>query len=416
MPRALTLALCGALVSLPCASAAETGFGERLRLQGGYTNLTRLAPTNDAWLGAIPELSYFVFEPRLSLRLSYSFGFTMHTALPAEIANRLELASAYDLSPRTTALFTAGVSQSSVAQAFINSPAAETFFGAVPSTRTQLAAVSVSEATSWEASPVVRVGQQVDGRFVTPIDETVRLQNSIVGVQADVDRAFRRDAIGGVVRGAYAYGSVPGARDQQILSASLAPRWRHDFGRALTSSLAAGASLVASPDPGTRALVRPFGQASLLLSVDESTFELFYAAGPQANAVTAQLFDAQQVTMRTATPLSNRYAVYVGASAGYLHGKLISLARDVVAPPALDVILADAEIGWSPSQSMQVFARYQFFDQLDGAAVTAGGLSSFMRNAVIVGIQLSSVEPGQVTRRFPQRVDRSDAPAPSRAR
>jgi hypothetical protein len=189
---------------------------------------------------------------------------------------------------------------------------------------------------------------------------------------------------------------------------ALTPHWRHDISRSLTSLLLGGASVIVSPDTGTRARLAPFLQGSLLYTVDDASFELLGSVGTQPNALTAQLLYADQVTLRASTPLSVEHGVVASAAVGYTHGSIVNVNRGASRAPDFDSFIADASVGWSPVDALQLFARYQFIDQI--TADTPPTITpAVQRSTVILGIQLSSrPDPVRVPTRFPQRVDRTD--------
>ena len=73
--------------------------------------------------------------------------------------------------------------------------------------------------------------------------------------------------------------------------------------------------------------------------------------------------------------------------------------------PDVESFLSDVEVTWLATDWMQVFGRGLFLAQDNGF-----GAPPFVREAVIVGIQLSTSSPDGVVipLRFPQRVNQSD--------
>jgi hypothetical protein len=189
-----------------------------------------------------------------------------------------------------------------------------------------------------------------------------------------------------------------------------APHWRHDWSSTLTSTLAAGASVVV-PVSGGDPLLSPFVRASALYLYEESTFGLNYSLGVAASPLTGQIVRSHQVTANVFTPLSQRHQVFLGASAGVLHGDVLNLANPA-ANQTYDALLTDADIRWQTSPHVALFARYQFIAQL-GDVNAVGENPSFLRDLFLVGVELSSTPAGGdlVPTRFPQRVDGADSPA-----
>lgn len=308
-------------------------------------------------------------------------------------------------------LLSAEAGHTSLTNALILRAPADAPVGALPLTAGQLVTARVAEGTSWEASPVVRVGQTADALYVKAINSPTAQESYLVNAIASVDRSWKVDTLGIDFRAGYAWSHTEGTPPSRLVPLAVTPHWRHDISRNLSALFVAGGSIVLSLDPGTRPLLAPFMQASFLYLVDDATFELTGSVGTQGNSLTAQLLYADQIVLRVATPLSVRHAVVASASVGYTHGSVVDLRRDTLQPPGFDTFIADAGIGWSPTAAVELFARYQFLDQItaDTALATTPALQ---RNAVILGVQLSSGPSAtRVPTRFPQRVDRSDAAA-----
>jgi hypothetical protein len=210
---------------------------------------------------------------------------------------------------------------------------------------------------------------------------------------------------------------------------TLAPRWRHDWSRTVSTNLSGGATVVLSPEAGTKPMVGRFGRAAILYTYDVGTgFELSYATGVAASPLTGQVINSDQVTLQGFTPLSQHERVFLSASVGYLRGSFIDLTgrgND----QRFETGLGDVDVTWQPSPSgwVQLFARYQVVAQVSD--VNALGLNpSFLRDLLLVGVQFSSTPArfssgasamstggGLVPRRFPQRVDGSDGATAERA-
>ena len=409
------LALCtvlGASVGVSSIASAQTALTERLRVQGIYSHQTPQTAPDDFAAQAVPELSLLVLGKRSQLRATYTLAATAHTTFPADIANRVNLTSASELSKRTSLLLSAEAGHSTVTNALILGGTSATPIGGVPLTAGQLLTMRVGEGTSWEASPVVRLDQVVDASYITTIDAPVSLDSYLANAVVSVDRAWKSDALGIDFRGGYAQSHTPPFPRSRLIPLGLTPHWRHDISRTLTSLFVVGASIVFSPDPGTRPLVGPFAQASFSYVLDDATFDLIGSIGTQANALTAQLLYADQVTLRASTPLSIRHAIVASAAVGYTHGTIIERRRDAIQPPDFDTFIADAGISWSPTPAVELFARYQFINQIT-ADTALGTTPALLRDVVIIGIQLTSrPDAVRVPTRFSNRVDRSDAAPP----
>jgi hypothetical protein len=97
----------------------------------------------------------------------------------------------------------------------------------------------------------------------------------------------------------------------------------------------------------------------------------------------------------------------LGSSVAYLHGSVIDLRPDAVPTSDIDALLSDLDVTWLATDWLQLFARGVFSAQDNGLAEPS------VREQVIFGLQVSTASPDGVNIpvRFPQRVDRGDAPA-----
>ena len=409
--RLRALVTVAALVALPARARAQGGPTARVRYLGGYTHeLPEVVgtSTHDYWAGVVPELSYLFAERRWSLRATYAFTAMVHTRNPAEIANRLTLISSYELSKRTTLLLSADANQTSLSNYLITRPLLDTSAVVVPTTNSRLLTATASEGLLWEASPSVLFGQGVNASYVTSLDPETRIDNVFVTGLVSLERTWKRDALGVELRGAYTNVDTPPIAAQSFVTITAAPRWRHDLTPTLTSLVSAGASGVVSPDAQTEPVVTPFGRGALLYTLDASSLELSYAGGAAPNVLTGQMLVSHQVTLRGGMSLSDRYRVRAGGSVGYLHGSVLDLRNDAPPAPDVDAFLADVDVTWLATEWMQLFARGLFLAQDNGSEAP-----TFIREAVIFGLQLSSRSPDGIAIpvRFPQRVDRGDATA-----
>jgi len=408
---AALLALLG-LLTLASPARAQTTLTERLRVQGVYSTQTGTVPPQDIAGQVVPELSLLDVSKRSQLRATYTFAATVHTTLPADLANRLVLTSAFDLSKRTSFLLSAEAGHTTVTNSLVLGSPANAPAGGVPLAIGQLFTSRAGEGVSWEASPRMRFTQLADATYITTINAppALSVEAYLANVVLSLDRAWPTDAVGIDLRGGYAVSHVAPLPTSRLIPLALTPHWRHDISRTLTSLFVAGATVVVSPDPDSKTLAGPYSQATFSYLLDDSTFDLTGSVGTTANAITAQLLYADQVTFRTTTALSLEHHVTGSAGLGYTHGSVIELRRNVVAQPDFDAFIADVGVTWAPTTAVDLFARYQFVDQLTAAQAGQATPPALQRNAVIIGIQLSArPDPVRVPTRFPQRVDRGDA-------
>ena len=405
-------ALCGALALWASPSSADDIIPS-LSVQTGVT-FTR-SPGNDSddyFVAATPQLSYFLERGRALVVLTYSFTGSLNTVLPNGIANRLALVSTYDLSPRTRLLVGGEGLQSLIGNYLVVRRAAATQLGSLPPLNTSLLTVSVSQGLSHDISPVVRLSQGVTGTYVTSLDPDVQLRNYLATATAGIDRSWEFDALGGEINFQYARTFLPPLPTVQAMTVSLGPTWDHDVTPNLSTSASVAAQLAFSPDPNTKPRIGPAGRASIFYSSEGSGVGLEYAGGIEPNILLGTLLQSHQATLRGFTPLSERHNIVLGVSAGILHGKNLDLAGDGRFDNEFDAVLHDLDVTWPALDFLSLFARYQFIGQSKGDG--PGATPAIVRHAAILGIDLFASRPPPRSRlpqgRFPQRVDRADAP------
>jgi hypothetical protein len=413
------VAFFGALVAMPATAAAQDVVYERLRVQGGFTHEDRGASAasapaqpglDDVWLGATPEVAVVFARPRTIAQLTYALTGTAHTQLPFELANRLTLGVSHDVSKTTLVFGSTEIFQTSLSNLLVSRPAAETQLAVLPAADSRFVGFRGTEGLSWEASPRVRIGQGLDATMVSSLDSPPT-RNYLANAFVSADRTWKLDAIGVEARGGYASNQVTPRLNQKIVTVALGPRWRHDFSARLSTFAAAGGMLILSPDPGGGIVLASAARGSLLYTIGTTRFDLNAVSGAEPNILTGQILRINQVSLRASLPISERHRVFGGASIGYLRGGPVRVRRADLTGD-FQGVLADADLTWQPLDSLQVFARYQFYDQIaESPADPARPLSnpSLVRNAAIVGIQFFS-QPFDRTVRTgePQRVDGRD--------
>ena len=414
MVRARAAAICVALLAFAPAAQAQPQIVERLRLQGGYITEQRPAPAprvEDFWVGAVPELSATWLTPRATVNITYSLTGALHSLGSAsEVANRIILTSAYELSRRTSLLLSAEGAQTSTSNFLIQRPAADTAIALYPAAGTRFITGRLTQGLRHELSPVLVASQDASALTMTTLAPAPPLDTFVASVGGGLERLWRNDAVGFNVRGGYALTrATPPTPSTDVFTVTAAPRWRHDWTQTLTSSVEAGGTYLFSADPNAEPVIAPYGQAMLLYSMDPTTVDLSYRIGVFPSPLTGQILRSQQVVLHALTPISEHHRVYIGGSIGYLRATLLDLVS-TANDQSFHAFYSDIDLAWQASARVRVFGRYQTIAQL--ADVNAAGVNpSFLRDAVLVGVQFSS-ENAQITipTRFAQRVDGADAP------
>jgi hypothetical protein len=408
----------GAATVVPAPPQPQDGFTFRLRSVHGVTHESSGdVSNNDTWYGITPEIIGLYIRPRWQARASYAITGGLHSYLPDELAHAGSAGVSGELSRRLTGSLGGVASYSTVSNFLLANPANLTPLSAVPSSQTHLFTVGASQSLGWEASPVVRVDQRLDGTYVALDQAPNTVKNYFAGGALGVERAWVNDAVGAEARAGAAQSKgativIDGARvnaDQRLVPVSLGPRWRHDWSRSLSHVATAGATVIYSPDKNTKPTVAPTGRAAVLYDWETAHVEASYSYGYEPNLLTAQLFRSHQATLIGTMPLSRAEHVAANATVGYLRGTYINLNRDAPSQPSFDAVRADLEVLWALRPSLQVLGRYQFLTQ--SADATPGvTTTALFRHAVLIGVQLTSAVPGVsgALSRSPQRVDRRD--------
>jgi hypothetical protein len=426
MLRASAVAICGALLTLAPSARAQATLVEGLRIQGGAIAERRPAPTapvEDYHIGVTPQLALLFGGPSTRLTLTYSFTGTLHTVYPSEIANVLSLSAAFELSPRTLLVLTGTAAQTTLNTFLLTQPAATAGTTVFPSTSTTLVTTTLTEGLSHQLSPNVVVDEQANVILFTTLAPSPPLDTLSTTLGAGIERIWRDDAIGiGASAGFTTVRALPPAPVQNFLTGTLAPRWRHDWSRSVTSLLSAGASVLLNPDAIEKPpILAPFARGSVAYGIDDTTFDLVVSTGLSPNPLTGQILRAHQASLHGVTPLSLQARMFIGATAGYARGTLIdpvNRAND----NDFETVFTDADLVWQATPRLQVYGRYTFIGQVSNTNAV-GFNPSFLRDSVLIGIALSSqpvttgggrggktgISEAQPAR-LPQRVDRADAP------
>ena len=390
------------------AAAQQGGLTLRARGLGGYTHERPevLGSEHDVWTAGNPEISYLFIEPRWLLRATYGATLTLHSRNPSELAHRFQLLSSFELTKRSQLFLNGEVRQSSLSTYLFTTPTTNTALVTLarPVVNTNVFTATAGEGLAWEESPVVLLSQSADVAYIKSLEELFPLESFFANVGLAAERLWRNDAVGLDVRAGYAQTEVPPVPSTQFLIGTAAPRWRHDWSQEISSTLSAGASVVTRIDRKADEQIAPFGRAAVLYTVDATSAELSYAGGFAPNLLSGQLLRSHQFTLRGATPLSVRHRVTAAASVGYLRGQVVVLDEAIPSPPPFDAFLSDFDVTWLADDHISLFGRYQFYGQF------AGPGASFLREAVIVGVTVSTAPPDgvRIQSQFSQRVDRRE--------
>lgn len=418
--RAVALGAAVAAWASLSADAAADEFVPRLGVQTGVT-ITR-SPGNDSddyFVAATPELGYFFGTERTQVGIIYSFTGSLNTFLPNGIANRLALTLAYDAGPRTRLLFGVEALQASLGNYLLVKRTTDTPIGGVPILSSQLGTLTATQGLSHELDSNLRLNQALTATYVRSLDLDVHLDNYLASTTVGVERGWTFDAVGVELNAQYARSIVPPLPNSRTMTVSLGPTWDHDFTRSLSGSASVAAAVAFSTDEGTEAQVAPAGRAALLYYVDGSGIELSYVGGFEPNTLLGTLTRSHQGTLRAYTPISDEHRILVAASSGILRAKTLDLRSMGALNNEVDSVLHDAELTWGVADYLNLFLRYQFIGQTAGSGIGVGATPALVRHSAIIGFDIFGggrpTKP-RVQTKFPQRVDRTDAPPADKRR
>jgi hypothetical protein len=402
---------------------------EQIRVQAGYVAEARPAPQgrgDDLFISAVPGLNLFWAGSNARYNATYTLTGALHSATGAsEIANRAQIGMNYELGRATILLLSGSIAQTTVSNLLISDPSSSSNVVLYPGLASRFVSATVVEAISHQLTPNVLLTQGADINAFTSLAPTPPLDSAIFAVGGALERLWRSDALGVDTRTTYSIlRSFPPTPDQQFISITAGPRWRHDWSTLVSSQISGGATLLLNPEPGSPPAWLPAGLASVQYGFAEgSTISLNGGTGVVPTPLTGQLTQRHYGNISLGTPISERHRVYLGSSIGYQWSKLIDRTPGAV-NQTFDTFMADTNLTWLVTDLMQVFARYQFIAQL-GDVNAVGFNPSFVRDTFLVGLQLSSrpqfvtggvVSPfpgGGVMTQPPRRVDGGDAPQTS---
>lgn len=428
MPSALrSLGLAAAMLCIARTARAEpTSFtlSPRVRVQGGLITENRPSPaprTEDLWLGAMPGVSLTALSRDLATTVDYQLNGAVHSLGGAsEISNYVNVAAAYEATPRLRLLGSGQFIQSSVTNLLVTQGAATNVVTVLPTAANKIVTARVGQGLSYELTSRLRLEQSADASVFTTLAPTPPLDTFSAGLGGAIDHSWRNDAVGFETRATYTIAHfIPPLLDQSFFTFTGGPRWRRDWSPSWTTSIAAGATSLVSTDTAAETRVAPFARASALYLWAPTQLDLALSTGFTPSILSSQIFQAHQATLRGTRPIWEHQRLYGSASIGYLRASLIDV-RDQGLGQDFDAFLSDVEVSWQALPLVQVFARYQFIAQI-GERQTTGLNPSMLRDVLLLGFQLTTRPPNaevasSVPTTFGRRVDRSDERLPAATR
>lgn len=421
------------VVALAAGSAhATAGVQAQLMLSGGYDDspppVAGMNVKPDFFADIRPTLAFALLQPKLALRLSYTFTASIYADQSAEnsYANRLELSLLATPTRTSTLALTVSGSESSLQSFTTSQPSDGAPIMAIPLGTSYYANARAQELATAELTPLWRLTQLASFSAVVPLGDSSTISRTLdLDQTVAFERRFVHDLVGAVLRVDFVdylerRGPVVNpdgtmdpngllAPSQRQLITALAGRWRRDLGHFFAAELEAGALLAFRADDGGGLIAQPVGRAALHYAREEGAADLTYTHTVQPNVFVAQTFLSDTVMLRGAVPLPwPRLHLGIAASVAYQHGRLLDSTAGALTT-TFDSFLGDATLTWSPRPGLSIFARYQRIDQF--AAGSANPVEPLHRDIALVG--LFGYYPDSPTLAFryrpSSRVDGSDA-------
>lgn len=408
---------------------------------GGY--LTEVYPSpqarlHDIFAIATPEVSLFRGTDENRRNLTYGLTGALHTqGGTSELAHRLALTTTTRLDRRTVFNLSIGGVQSTISNLLLSTPFTANA-GTVPrgtllpSSSYRLLGGSVFQSLQHELSPVWMVTETAQIHTFTTLEPTPPLDTLADDLGVAFERVFATDAVGVGVGGGSIHARSPTPNGNIDLAfANAGPRWRRDWSPTVSSLIAPGVAVLFDPvvpypagtalilyTPGGAAAASPNAQASQqsrAIGLPQGSLELAASTGIVPSPLTGQLTRSHMLTLAATVPILLPARVLGRAAIGAMRAELLDPASRT-ATSAFRALSTSVDVSWQVSSLFQVFGSYQFIGQV-GDTTTTGVSPSFLRDVIMVGIQLSTRPPGTdtVSTRLPQRVDQSDTPSPTNA-
>jgi hypothetical protein len=428
MVSSRSIAIGAALLTLTLSPTATAQvLTERLRVQGGFNTQLFPAPTprrEDAWVGAVPGLTLFVGKPEALFSVSYQLTAAPHwiTQGTSSESNEIDhfgtLAGAFELSTKTHLLVAATVAHSTLTNVLIINPAAATQLSLLPAAPTRILSLRADQSLLHDLSPDVKLDESANVASFKPLPSPSTFGSISTSLGGGIERLWGRNGVGGEVRAGYSsVVGTPPVPDQQSFTFSAGPRWRRDWSAEFNTVLSAGATVVVSPDRGTKPILAPRALATAQYAWSTTTLALTASAEIAPSLLTLLLTRTERVGLHGSQILSERHHVVLGSSVSLARANILDLTGGAETV-SFNNVLTDVDLTWTPLPVMDVFARYQFIAQI-GDVTTAGVNPSYLGDTFLVGVQLASRPPGggpggagAVPTTFSERVDQRDGALP----
>ncbi|MFI5290971.1 MAG: hypothetical protein ACHQ17_15030, partial [Polyangia bacterium] len=394
---------------------------------GGWTdNVLNLPQAESDFLFEVaPGLLLTAGSPRAVQSLGYDFTADLFVTHSEANSYTHQLTwRGFFLPSKVTQLFLSVAAQEGRLNTFnLQSGSALTPVTVIPAGGVTFFGLIAGEGLGWDITSHWRFDQSLTFNAFVPLDPRDQPNSLEVDQHLAASRSWRRDSLGldyrldvtefTAVRGAVmrADGTTDPngvlSAESQIIINSPVVKWRHDFAHFWNVELDGG-FVEASLAGGAQTVWEPAALAAARWLHPNGSVELEYSHTVQPNPLIAETFGIDEVALRGSVPFGVKSHVGLSTSVAYQYAREIDFSTGGQLSTA-HVILADATLGWNPIEAVQLFARYQYFNQI-GFATDPAPQPSFSRNLVMIGV--SGKWPGDSAIRVPSRaalrVDRAD--------
>ncbi len=364
---------------------AETVIAVDGTIDLGYS---RAASQSRGFTDLRPAFTLQFGSPRFVWRAGYLFSgeLTLWGGAPNTnwYSNRAELSLAAELSPRTSLSVDTSVLQGGTAfQLTSGAPDAAQPTFRVANDPTLLTG-TLGESLAWQASPAVRLRQDLTGSVTAPQDALRRANGTMEGALT-LDRSFLRDAVGGVFRSALSV-LRPQLSDTgthlNFVTNSLSASWNHDFDATWNGQVIAGvehAARLGGRFPGS---ILPTGTvvARYLSGNTIGSFSITHGVSTNLQLGTVSLSDTAVLGATvTLDPVRSRQ---IAGSVGFLHAGAL---QDAPASSSTAGDSAHGEIAvlWGLTDLLLGNVRYSVSYQFGGSSIATS-----LAHVVLVGVVL----------------------------
>jgi hypothetical protein len=428
--RILLFAACLA----PSAPAhAKTSLQAQLTASAGWSDnvnnstSTGGTPRSDFTFVLSPGLVLTTGSPRAVQQLAYNFGATLFAreSTADSFSNVVSWSGFFLPSKTTTFGLNAGLTQSRLNGFSAAAESSSTQLQVMPTGAANLLTAVAGQRFGWEFHPGWRLEQAITFGATIPLERQSGRNNQYVTPALSLQKSWSRDL--GALDVALTYSNYEAVRGpvvaedgtvqpdgilvprQQTLFNQGMLRWRHDYGRFVTSELGAGAVVILNAVDGSGRIIEPIGLAAIHFLYEVFQSDLSYQRTAAPNTLVGQSFLSDAVTLRAVTLLGRRTGLSLAGSVGYDHARQIDAVKGQV-NGLTDLIVADATLNYMPRVEVGLFFRYQYLDQIGNDNGAPGAIASYRRNTLLLGIR--GVYPGAASAVVPKgasrRVDGSD--------